>query len=133
LAKKFNLAGKGEREEAEADMYADQASDLLVHMAAEYKEQGETRKAELTRKLREEIIPAQLSLFEARLAKSSSGYLTLSGLTYADLHLTSVVEMLCDKKEQALAHFPHVKKLIETVHSHPKIAVWIAKRPVSSL
>jgi glutathione S-transferase len=133
LAKKFNLAGKGEREEAEVNMYADQVSDLLNHFVQVHYEQDETRKAELTKRLAEETMPAQLALFEARLAKVGSGHLVASGFTFVDFYLTLGIEWLGDKKDAALAHFPHVKKLTETVNSHPKIAAWIAKRPVTAM
>jgi glutathione S-transferase len=131
LAKKFNLAGKGEREEAEVNMYADQVTDLLNQTVQLYYEQDETRKTEMTRKLEEETTPAQLAIFEARLAKVGSGHLVASGFTFVDFYLTLGVEWLGDNKDAALANFPHVKKLIETVNSHPKIAAWIAKRPVT--
>ncbi len=113
--------------------YADQVSDLLNKMAEIMRETDETRKAELQKKLGEEIVPVQLAIFESRLAKTGSGYLVPSGLTFADLYLNLVVDMLGEKKEAALAHFPHLKKLTENVNSNPKIAAWIAKRPVTSM
>jgi glutathione S-transferase len=133
LARKFNLAGKGDREEAEVDMYADQVSDLLNLVIAAFMESDETRKAEAQRKLAEETVPAHLALFENRLIKTGSGFLASSGLTFADFYLTLMLDWLGEKREAALARFPHVKQLAESVNSHPNIAAWIAKRPVTAM
>lgn len=44
-----------------------------------------------------------------------------------------VLEFLGDKKEAALEHFPHVKKLEESIRSHEKVAAYLSKRPVTAV
>jgi glutathione S-transferase len=102
-------------------------------MASTMRESDEAKKAELQRKLAEETVPVQMAIFESRLAKTGSGYLVPSGLTFADLYLTLVIDWLGDKKEAALANFPHLKQLTHNVNTHPKIAAWIARRPVTPM
>jgi glutathione S-transferase len=131
LAKKFNLAGKDELEQAEADSYAAQVSDFLSEIFKARYDPDEARKLELTKKLQEEVEPQQLGIFESRLAQTGSGTLVASGLTYADFYLSLVVDRLGDRREAVLAKFPHVKKLTEKVNTHPRIVEWVAKRPVT--
>ena len=132
MARRFNLAGYGDREQAEVDMYSDQVSDLFNEMGKAFRETDETRKKQLEAKLNFETIPQQLAIFEARASKTDSGFLAASGLTYADLFLSIVIDGLRENKIKFLAHFPHLKKLREQVTTHPRIATWIAKRPVTS-
>lgn len=55
LARRFNLAGTGDQEQAEVDMYVDQITDLINEMAhAHYREKDEARKKELQHKLETE-------------------------------------------------------------------------------
>ena len=131
MARRLNLAGSGDREQAEVDMYADQVQDLFNEMGKVYRETDETRKKELEAKLKSETVPQQLAIFETRVSKTGSGFLASSGLTYADLFLSIVLAFLGENKNALLAHFPHLKKLDESVTSHPRIAAWIAKRPVT--
>jgi glutathione S-transferase len=124
LARKFGLAGKDELEQAEVEMYADQVTDFKTAYQTMSYESDQTRKAQLAKKFHEATEPAQLAIFENRLAKTGSGFFAPSGLTYADLMLTLVVELVvaADRREQLLARFPLVKKLIETVNAYPAIA-----------
>jgi glutathione S-transferase len=108
-------------------------TDLLQLVSTAYHEPDEARKVQKHKKLVEQDFPAQLAIFEDRLAKTGSGYLAASGLTFADFYLTLITDYLGDKKEVTLAQYPRVKKLTESVNSHPRIAAWIAKRPVSVL
>ena len=83
MARRFNLSGNSEYEQAEVDMYADQVTDLLNELVKAYVyEKDPIRKAELTTKCQNEIIPNNLKIFEARLVQTQSGYLSTSGLTY---------------------------------------------------
>lgn len=133
MARKFNLAGSNEQEQAIVDMYADQVTDLLNEFAKVHKETDADRKAEFLNKLTTEILPAQLTIFNNRLGQTGSGTFVPSGLTYADFFLAIVLDWLAEKKEPVLAHFSNVKKLTELVASHPKIAEWVAKRPVTEM
>nr|AYN44497.1 glutathione S-transferase S1 [Brachionus rotundiformis] len=133
LARKFNLAGKGPEEQAEAEMYADQVLDLLNEMVKIHFEKDETRKEEARTKFYGETIPNVLKVLEGKIVKNGSGFLVASGLTWADLFLTDFLGWLGDKKDGFLTGVPSVKALNDKVLNHPKISEWIAKRPKTEL
>ena len=133
LARRFNLAGQGEYEQALVDMYADQVSDLINELVKAHFESDESRKEQLNAKVQSETLPNSLRLFEQRLAQTGTGYLVGNGLTYADLHLFATLEWLGDKRDQVLAHFPLVQKLDKTIRAHERIAAWIASRPATQM
>ena len=133
LARKFNLAGKGEREQAEADMYADQVTDFLNEMVKQHMEQDPERKKQLAEKFEKETAPNNLKLFEERLAKNGTGYLIGSGLTYTDIYLVSLIDWFGPKREETLSHFANLKKLDETVRANKGIAAWLASRPKTDM
>ena len=113
--------------------YADQLTDLVNEMVKVRHETDEAKKKELEEKVKNEILPTHLKLIETKLAQGSSGFLVDSGLTWIDLYLHVILEWLSDKKEAVLAHFPKIKASEEKVRTHPKIAEWIAKRPVTEM
>ena len=82
LARKFNLAGTTDLEQAEVDMYADQVSDLLNEAVRVRFESDPTRQAEMTTKFVNETIPNNAKLFSAKLEQTKSGYLVGNGLTW---------------------------------------------------
>nr|QUF59398.1 glutathione S-transferase GSTS1/2-4 [Brachionus angularis] len=133
LARRFNLAGKGEEEQTTVEMYADQVSDLLNEFIKFYFEKDETRKSELAKKLYEETIPNNLRLFESRIGSSGSGYIAASGLTWADLYLFNVLELLGDKREQTLSSFSNVNALDQNIRSNTNIANWLSSRPKTDM
>ena len=129
MAKQFNLAGQNDFEMAEADMYGEQVNDLLTKVIDAHFETDESKKAELTQRLQTEVVPNNFKLFEDRLARTNSGYLIGTGLTWADLHLVNVIDWLVEKRDASLENFPLLKKHSQTVKSQPGIAAWLAKRP----
>nr|UOU03288.1 glutathione S-transferase sigma 1-2 [Brachionus rubens] len=133
LARKFGLAGKGDEEQAQVESYGDQCTDLMNELVKIHFETDENRKGELRKKFTEETLPKMLKLFEGLIIKNGSGYLAASGLTWSDIYLVNNFDWVGEQKDAILAHFPHVKKLDETVRGHPNIAAWLAKRPVSSM
>ena len=82
MARKFNLAGTTDLEQAEVDMYADQVSDLLNEAVKVHFESDSTKKAEMTTKLVNETIPNNAKIFSAKLEQTKSGYLVGNGLTW---------------------------------------------------
>ena len=90
---------------------------------------GDTEKAELLKKLHDEILPRNLKFFEERLKKTNTGYLVGSNATLADIFLISALEKLGDQREAILANYTHLYALDKRIRSHPKVADWIAKRP----
>lgn len=96
-------------------------------------ESDEGRKKQMQQKLESETAPHNLKLFDDRLAKSGSGFIASSGMTWADLYLFNLLEFFGEKRVQILEHFPNVKALDQNIRSNPKIAEYLAKRPVTHM
>ena len=100
-------------------------------MAKVHFETDETRKTELQSKLRGEILPRNLKLFEDKLAQTNTGFLIGNGVTYTDLFLFSLLDWIHDQKETLFAHFPHMKSHNQKIAEIPNVAKHIATRPVT--
>jgi len=107
-------------------------TDVIGELSKANRESDPSRKAELEKKIAEELWPNNLKIFETRLAKSN-GWLVGNGLTWADLYFVSVLDRLRERKDEVLASYPNCKALSDKVNSNPKIAEWIKKRPVTAM
>lgn len=113
--------------------YGDQITDLQNQYISFFTEKDEARKNMLKDKLKGQVTPHNMKLFNDRLAKTGSGFLAPSGLSWADLHLFNVLEYLGKLREPVFANFKHVKALDEKVRSNPNVSAYLAKRPESNL
>ena len=91
LAEQFGLAGENPFENAQIANIADAVDDLDQELNKVWMEKDETRKAEMQKKLAEEIIPAKLQFFERRVSTNVSGWLA-GKLTWADFYLCLSLE-----------------------------------------
>ena len=90
-----------------------------------------TGSPEEVEKSKTELLNKNLGYLEAQLNKTGTGFLVGDSVTWLDLYLVIVLDSLLDKKEKILSIFPAIKKADEKVRALPKIATWIAKRPVT--
>ena len=109
-------------------MYGDEVSDLFNEFIRIFKTE-ESQKAEAEKKFYDDSLLNFLKIFENIIGKNGSGFLTTSGLTWADLYLFDVLSWLGDKRETILADYPHIMNLMTKVSTHARIADWLAKRP----
>ena len=98
-----------------------------------YYENDEAKKKALQEKFSTETLPNSFKPIEAKLAGNSSGFLVGDALTWADLYIVVLSEWFGDKKDSLLAHFPKIKAHDEKIRALPKLAEWIAKRPVTAM
>jgi glutathione S-transferase len=132
LARKYNLAGKTDLEQAQVDMVADCFEDTIKPMIACFTETDETRKAEAKKKYAEEQLPAFLKLLERLLTANHDGDKFFVGeeVTWVDLQFLSFIIWLKHTDvENPLADFPKLTALKARVESIPQIAEWIEQRP----
>jgi len=136
LARKYNLAGKTDLEQAQADMIVDCFEDAYkpVPKFTRY-EQDPVKKAGLKKMYMEEQLPVFLSKLEKLLVanKGGDGYFVGDGLTWADLHLLNFqggFELRLGLPD-VLEKCPKLNALFKKVSKLPKIAEYIAKRPVT--
>jgi glutathione S-transferase len=137
LARKFNLAGKTEWEQAQVDMVADCFDDTGKPFMAIFLEKDETRKAEMKKKFADEQLPASLTLLEKLLTSNHGGDKFFVGdeLTWADIQFLSLVQWMTifGGVENPLANYPKLAALKKRVESVPKIAEWIEQRPKTAM
>jgi glutathione S-transferase len=134
LARKFNLAGKTELDQARADMIVDCFEDTVKPILSFFFEKDEARKAELKKKFLEEQLPTSLGLLEGILKANNNGdgYFVGSELTWADLSFLILVGWVTlAGADSQLANYPKLTALRSRVEKLPKIAEWIAKRPAT--
>jgi len=134
LARKYNLAGKSELEQVQADVIVDCIQDSISPIPVFWRfEQDPIRKAELKRKYIEEQLPAWLTKLEALLVANNGGdgYFVGDELTLADLHLVRAQGSLELQAglSQPFVKYPKLNALFERVIKLPKIAAYRAKLP----
>jgi glutathione S-transferase len=125
LAKKHNLNGKTDFEAAQIDSILDGLADLRSKRINAKTEEEQA-------KFVAEVAPLWLGYFEAILKKNGSGYLVGNSLTLADLALYIATDGLKNTHQDVVAKFDSLVKHHQTIGSRPKIADWVAKRPVTS-
>jgi len=134
LARKFNLAGKTDIDQAQADMIVDCLEDSIKPILTFFFEKDEAKKAEAKKKYVDEQLPSYLTLLEKLLVANQGGakFFVGSELTWADLSFINFVgwsAMAGADPSNVLAKFPKLAALKEKVEKVPNIAAWIAKRP----
>ena len=139
LAEKFGLAGGSDLEKLKVDMIVHCCEDMIVAFSSVFREQDPDKKAQLTEKYNKEQLPVYYANFEKILKenKGGDGFFVGDSLTWADLQLYHYVSMYAtlsgsDIKE-LLKDSPKISALIERVGKHPKVAAWLAKRPVTNM
>jgi len=131
LARKFNLAGKTEMDQARGDMLIDCFIDSIEPLIKFFKEADETKKAEVKKKYVEEQLPAYLTSLEALLSANHGGDKFFVGdeLTWIDLAFLNHVDWLTHVCENPLSNHQKLAALKERVEKVPNIAKWIEERP----
>jgi len=130
LANKFNLAGKTELEKAQVDMIVDCFVDAFKPAIAIFYEPDETKKGPMKKKYFEEQLPGYLKHLEALLTHD---YFVGNELTWPDLVFYNFNFWATNFSGGVnnLANFPKLAALYQKVESTPKVAEWVAKRPVT--
>jgi glutathione S-transferase len=134
LARKFHLAGKTDEDQARADMVVDCFEDTMKPVVTFLFESDETRMETLKKKALEEQLPTSLAGLEGLLKANhgGDGFFVGTELTWADLGFIVFVGWLSMAgADTQLAKYPKLTALRERVEKVPKVAAWLAKRPVT--
>jgi len=136
LARKYNLAGKTELEQAQVDMIVECMQDTISPIVTFFRlEPDPVKKAELKKKYIEEQLPVFLTKLEALLVANNSGdsFFVGDSLTWADLFLVRAngAFNLIVGLEKPFANHPKLNALFERVIRLPRIAAYQAKLPVT--
>merc|ERR1712122_80056 len=89
LARELCLAGKTRCEEAQVDMVVDAIVDLFAAFVKLISEKDEAKKAEMTKKMGEETVPAAMCNLEAILCKNGGCYMVGNDITWADIEVAN--------------------------------------------
>jgi len=125
LARKYNLAGKDLKEQAQADMIVDGVLDInAARNAAKTEEEKQ--------KLASEVLPKWLGYFEELLKKNGGKFFVGDNVTWADLYVYNALDVVVSMVPKALDSFSTLKSFKDSIANRPRIAAWLVKRPVTS-
>ena len=125
---------KNDLDAAYADMFANQFTDIYNAASAIFLSSNSTgQNNSLESTLYNATIPLTLKRLEARIIENGCGVIAGRYISYADIFLASILDVLGDKRDSVLSSYPNVKALDIKVRSMPKIAAWILKRPKTDI
>jgi len=134
LARKYNLAGKTDLDQARADMIVDCIEDSVKPIPVfAYYEEDPVKKEQGKKKYVEEQLPSFLDKLEAILASNNggNGYFVGDSLTWADLYFLqghNFLELMAGLQSPLSKH-PKLNALYQSIISHPNIGPYMAKLP----
>lgn len=129
MARKFNLQGANEAERVQVEMFGDQLSDLLNELGRANREKDDERRMRMLNRIMNGTLPETFEAINRKIGESSSGFMFSSGLTWVDLYLVAIIEVLKAYAEVVFENYKNLRTHFEKVRSLPSIAAWIAKRP----
>lgn len=131
LAREFGLAGKSSLEQAQADAIVDTILDLVnFYYSKVFPIQDEAEKAEALKNfLENQGANGAKNIDNLIKSYGSNGFSVGSSLTWADLAIFDITSVLFSKHPTFGEKFPHLAKVHEQVHNHPKIAEYVKNRP----
>ncbi len=132
LAGRFNLTGKNDTDAAFAHMYSDQLNDFYDEYGRIAMVASTTNNTNVLNGFLNQTLPRNMKFFEDRLAKNR-GFLAGTSLSYADIHLSSILDLMNEQKNTTLKGYPNIASLDRKVLQIPQIAAWIKKRPKTDL
>lgn len=133
LARAFDMYGRNKSEMTSVDVVLDSIVDMrtqLYNIHTEIQKANKTKKDELERKIRNEVLPRFLSIFNG-IAKDNDkkAYLVSDSLTVADLALYDAFSMILQKFNNVLDLAPNLKVKFQKVACNSKLKAWVEKRP----
>ncbi|KAK3611305.1 hypothetical protein CHS0354_015722 [Potamilus streckersoni] len=132
IAREFKMYGKSSTEAFYIDEIIETVNDLSQSNIQAMFEKDEARKAELTKKLIEEVIPRSFGFLDAQIKKyGKNGFAVGSEVTLADIIIFNVTEAV--KRREAAETFPNLKANLKKTEEHPKIKKWLSERPKTEM
>ena len=131
LAKRFNLAGKTDVEQAQVDVVVDTIQDLFHAFLPIIREQDETKKKELIAKFVGEDLEKHLKNLETlgKLYSNGGQFFVGNSLTWADLMCHEFGQKLFTYDANCLNNFPWLQANRAAVEQQPKISEYLKNRP----
>lgn len=134
LAREFNLAGSNNLEMAKAESVLETIVEMQGEMKPLYFEKDEAKKAEMKKKIYEDVIKPKMQILENMLIANGVEVFVGKTITVADIMVFSAADsMQSFLSVNVLEGFPKLTVLKQKVEDEPKIAAWLAKRPQTAL
>nr|BAR90779.1 glutathione S-transferase 1 [Nautilus pompilius] len=135
IARKYGYAGKDLMEQTQADVIVDTFDDLHVEFGKTLYEKDESKKNELKRQFREEVLPRYLRNLEKALKKNcgGEGYFVGNSLTWADLQAINILDITMSDFPDMLKDFPKLGSHRQRVENQPRIYEYLRNRPLQKL
>jgi len=134
------LAGKTPSEAIEADQAYECLRDIYELFCLSLVEKDATKKEELTKKLKTDVMPRMLGYLEKKLLENHGKCLSGNSYTYGDY----AIAVFIDGYYERVAHgptpadretfdktYPTLVNLAKTIREQPEIKAYLAKRPES--
>ncbi|OQV21836.1 putative Glutathione S-transferase 1 [Hypsibius exemplaris] len=130
VAKKYNLAGTTDEEQAHVDAIGDYFKDIWMAMSKLYYEQDPVKKETIREEYFKTGIVEHLDVLESHLNEYGKGKLYApSGVTVADFIVAGLVYSLQVQFPTSVENRQSLKDHLERVNNLPGVKEWVAKRP----
>ncbi|VDH97631.1 prostaglandin-H2 D-isomerase / glutathione transferase [Mytilus galloprovincialis] len=130
LAREFGLYGKNNMENTMVDVIIETIDEVRAEFVKWVKEEDATKKAEISKKLKEEVFPKFITFVEKMLLVNGGQYLVGNEVTLADVAVFDVISRVSDMWSQDLMNMSTVLKAhCEKIASIPSIKAWLENRP----
>ena len=126
LGEKLGVAGSNAWENAQIANISDFINDFMTEGIKLHFEKDETKKAEMQKRMKEELVPKYLGKLNEL---ATNGYLFGNSFTWADLQLFHMFEGMVEKYPEVKGSFPNLDKLKANVEANENIAKWLKERP----
>ncbi|BFZ04971.1 hypothetical protein BsWGS_08010 [Bradybaena similaris] len=128
FAREYNLYGKSNLDGLKIDQVAQLNEDLIQEVVKVFREQDEAKKAEIEKKLKEEVAPKFFGFYEKLLKENNGKHFVGDSVTLADLILYDVVTGFVSTYTGPVpSTFPLIKALAEKIGSDDRIKAYKAK------
>ncbi len=131
MARKFQLCGRDEMEQALVEMLLDHINEIFDSLEAVSLEKNRVQQIQLFHKFTVEFLPSRMQFFENLLNKSPSGFLVGKYLTVADLFLMTLLDTLISSgqinQDQLFYYKPNIVNHRQKMRYIPGIIEWKQK------
>eukprot|EP00455_Lapot_gusevi_P013409 TRINITY_DN1651_c0_g3_i1.p2 TRINITY_DN1651_c0_g3~~TRINITY_DN1651_c0_g3_i1.p2 ORF type:complete len:207 (+),score=86.90 TRINITY_DN1651_c0_g3_i1:73-693(+) len=132
LGNKFGFIGANAKENYQIDALADALVDVRVAFS-KYRIMPEDKQEETKAQFAAEVLPVWLARFEKVLLANNNGqgFAVGDNLTWVDFYLFNNLSFLRTAIPGCLDNTPTLNAYVDRIAERPKIAAWIAARPVT--
>lgn len=130
VARDLGFYGKNNLESTQIDQILETITDMLNSAVPAFREQDETKKADMMKKFMSEDVPKYLGFVEKLIGQfGKDGYAVSNSLTLADTTIQSHIEMF--QLRDQISKFAKITACIKKVEENKNIAKYLKDRPVT--